>query len=442
MLTAPAVAWDSDQLEIFDLVEEINQNFYTVFNISQDAELPAIKKAFRSLSLVLHPDKNDAPDAEVQFRNIVAIYDVLKDPSKREHYNEVLKNGLPNWKSAVYYYRHVRKMGLAETLLTLFIVLTIGQYFVSWAAYIEKKYTAEQVYGAKMKKQQKKKGQVSAEIIEKFDIPKPSFMNTLPIQIPRLLWASIIGIPTAICYMRQLYNERLEQRKLEQEEYSSEEEPVERVRTVKRRKVGFVPTERADSELPPQTRNHTTEDNGTKVRTPASIPVSGGLWTDDDLAELIQLVKRYPGGTTERWERIGDAMNRSVSEVTYMAAKLKDNCYRLPGQTDESKSADDELQVSKKQKTRGGKLGSAEEETAGGTVSSKGPVDTSWGQVQQKALEGALAKYPKGPTDRWEKIAKCVPDKTKEECMLRYKYLVELVKKQKEKKESPDAEEQ
>ncbi|GLV38077.1 uncharacterized protein CBL_10045 [Carabus blaptoides fortunei] len=40
-----------------------------------DTELPAIKKAFRSLSLhfVLHPEKNDAPDAEVQFRNIVAM---------------------------------------------------------------------------------------------------------------------------------------------------------------------------------------------------------------------------------------------------------------------------------------------------------------------------------------------------------------------------------
>lgn len=102
-------------------------------------------------------------------------------------------------------------------------------------------------------------------------------------------------------------------RKLEQEEYSSEEEPAEKVRTVKRRKVGFVPTERSDSELPPwpdqQSRNHTLVED--KVRTPpASMPVSGGLWTDDDLAELIQLVKKYPGGTTERWERIGDAMNR------------------------------------------------------------------------------------------------------------------------------------
>lgn len=67
------------------------------------------------------------------------------------------------------------------------------------------------MYGAKMKKQQKKKGQVSADIIEKFDIPKPSFMNTLPIQIPRLLWTFITSIPAIIRYMRQLYNERLEQ---------------------------------------------------------------------------------------------------------------------------------------------------------------------------------------------------------------------------------------
>ncbi|GLV45120.1 uncharacterized protein CBL_14307 [Carabus blaptoides fortunei] len=100
------------------------------------------------------PYKNDSPDAEVQFRNIVAVYDVLKDPSKHMY---------GKWN---------------------FIVLTIGQYFVSWAAHIEKKYTAEQVYGTKMKKQQKKNEQVSAVIIEKFVVPKPSSMNTLPIQIP------------------------------------------------------------------------------------------------------------------------------------------------------------------------------------------------------------------------------------------------------------------
>lgn len=61
-------------------------------------------------------------------------------------YNEVLKNGLPNWRSAVYYYRHLRKMGLAEASIILFIIISLGQYAVSWAAYFEKRYTAVSLF--------------------------------------------------------------------------------------------------------------------------------------------------------------------------------------------------------------------------------------------------------------------------------------------------------
>ena len=53
----------------------------------------------------------------------------------------MLINGLPNWRSAVYYYRHVRKMGLLELGIILFLLITIGQYVVAWAAYFEKRYT-------------------------------------------------------------------------------------------------------------------------------------------------------------------------------------------------------------------------------------------------------------------------------------------------------------
>jgi len=31
------------------------------------------------LSLVLHPDKNDAPDAEIKFRQVIMIYSVVGD---------------------------------------------------------------------------------------------------------------------------------------------------------------------------------------------------------------------------------------------------------------------------------------------------------------------------------------------------------------------------
>lgn len=39
---------------------------------------------------------------------------------------------------------------------------------------------------------------------------------------------------------------------------------------------------------------------------------------------------------------------------------------------------------------------------------------TEWSQEQQRALEVALTKYPKGTSvDRWEKIANCIEGKTK-----------------------------
>ncbi|KAG8515879.1 DnaJ subfamily C member 1, partial [Galemys pyrenaicus] len=40
-------------------------------------------------------------------------------------------------------------------------------------------------------------------------------------------------------------------------------------------------------------------------------------------------------------------------------------------------------------------------------------VEEPWTQSQQKLLELALQQYPKGSSDRWDKIAKCVPSKSK-----------------------------
>ncbi|KFP31750.1 DnaJ subfamily C member 1, partial [Colius striatus] len=58
-------------------------------------------------------------------------------------------------------------------------------------------------------------------------------------------------------------------------------------------------------------------------------------------------------------------------------------------------------------------------------------LEELWTQNQQKLLEMALQQYPKGTSDRWDKIAKCVPGKSKEECIARYKLLVELIQKKK-----------
>lgn len=123
----------------------------------------------------MHPDKNPSEDANIQFRNLVSVYEVLRDSSKRIKYDKVLKEGLPNWKSALYYYRRMRKIGLYEGSAILFIIISIGQYLFAWAAYVEKKYTTEQVFGPKLKKLQKRNKSIDMSTILN-EIPTPSLM--------------------------------------------------------------------------------------------------------------------------------------------------------------------------------------------------------------------------------------------------------------------------
>lgn len=132
-------------------------------------------------------------------------------------------------------------------------------------------------------------------------------------------------------------------------------------------------------------------------------PVSGGLWTDDDIAELVRLVKKFPPGTACRWEKVANLMGRSVAEVTHMAKKVKEDGYRVVTSGGNFTAGEQEPLKPGKVKTRAAVLSSEGE----------------WSQVHQKALEAALTKYPKGGNaDRWDKIAKCVPGKSKVRCMV------------------------
>jgi hypothetical protein len=50
---------------------------------------------------------------------------------------------------------------------------------------------------------------------------------------------------------------------------------------------------------------------------------SGGLWTDEDIAKLIKMMKKYPGAVPGRWDIIARQMQRTVYEVTFMANRIK-----------------------------------------------------------------------------------------------------------------------
>lgn len=53
-------------------------------------------------------------------------------------YDDILVNGLPDWRQPVFYYRRVRKMSNAELAFLLFLILTVGHYAVLWSIYLEK----------------------------------------------------------------------------------------------------------------------------------------------------------------------------------------------------------------------------------------------------------------------------------------------------------------
>lgn len=66
---------------------------YDVLNVSREASTDEIKRAYRSLSLKWHPDRNPSPEAISKFQEISAAYEILSDEGKRREYNFELDGG-------------------------------------------------------------------------------------------------------------------------------------------------------------------------------------------------------------------------------------------------------------------------------------------------------------------------------------------------------------
>ena len=61
--------------------------YYKVLDVSTDASPDEIKKAYRRLSMLYHPDTSTDPDAEKKMKEINKAYDLLSDPDKRARYD-------------------------------------------------------------------------------------------------------------------------------------------------------------------------------------------------------------------------------------------------------------------------------------------------------------------------------------------------------------------
>ncbi|KAM8803849.1 dnaJ homolog subfamily C member 1 [Rhynchonycteris naso] len=513
----PARGWESGDLELFDLVEEVQLNFYQFLGVQQDASSTDIRKAYRKLSLILHPDKNKDENAETQFRQLVAIYEVLKDDERRQRYNDILINGLPDWRQPVFYYRRVRKMSNAELAFLLFIILTVGHYAVVWSIYLEKQL--DELLSRKKREKKKKTGGKSVDLSklgasEKNErlLTKPQWHDLLPCKVGIWFCLTLKALPHLIQDAGQFYAKYKETRLKEKEDALTKAE----LETLQKQKKVKVKKTRPDFPVytPLESTYIQSYDHGTSIeeieeqmddwlenrnRTQKK---QAPDWTEEDLSQLTRSIVKFPGGTPGRWEKIAHELGRSVTDVTSKAKQLKDSVTCSPGmvrlselkstgqnsrpvkttmalpddiitqredadqamgEEEDSQEEEDEQEAvvlesqtrrrrparlpevttraDPEDKSRGKRqkdFDMSEQNASSDEESQKRermrPAEEPWTQNQQKLLELALQQYPKGSSDRWDKIAKCVPFKSKEDCISRYKLLVELVQKKKQAK--------
>lgn len=71
-----------------ELKKSQRKDYYKILNIPKDADDNAIKKAYRKLAIIHHPDKNpNDENAEARFKDISEAYETLSDPQKRARFD-------------------------------------------------------------------------------------------------------------------------------------------------------------------------------------------------------------------------------------------------------------------------------------------------------------------------------------------------------------------
>ena len=68
---------------------EKKRDYYEVLGVDRNADVNAIKKAYRKLAKKYHPDTNAGnPKAEEMFKEVTEAYNVLSDDKKRKLYDQ------------------------------------------------------------------------------------------------------------------------------------------------------------------------------------------------------------------------------------------------------------------------------------------------------------------------------------------------------------------
>ncbi|XP_014090963.1 dnaJ homolog subfamily C member 2 [Bactrocera oleae] len=193
------------------------------------------------------------------------------------------------------------------------------------------------------------------------------------------------------------------------------------------------------------------------------------VWNNENMQLLIKSVNLFPAGTSQRWDVIAAFINQhSTTGVTVTARDVLNKAKAMQNsdfsksslKTQANDTAFENFNKSKKDvqtcnditvnqpvvnnvnnvdanaSTNGNNEPSDNDKTANKVPNKSTAVPKTWTKEEQALLEQAIKTYPISTQDRWERIAECIPNRTKKDCLRRVKELVELVNSKKEAQQS------
>ena len=73
----------------------VDTKLYDLLGVSPDVNENDLRRAYKKKAMQLHPDRNrDDPNATEKFQQVNEAYDILKDPQKRQAYDQFGVDGL------------------------------------------------------------------------------------------------------------------------------------------------------------------------------------------------------------------------------------------------------------------------------------------------------------------------------------------------------------
>ncbi|WOL10327.1 hypothetical protein Cni_G19082 [Canna indica] len=66
---------------------KMTKDYYAILGVEKNSSIEQIRKAYRKLSLKVHPDKNKAPGAEEAFKSVCRAFKCLSDEQSRRNYD-------------------------------------------------------------------------------------------------------------------------------------------------------------------------------------------------------------------------------------------------------------------------------------------------------------------------------------------------------------------